>query len=53
VDLSIGAVDEDVTYFGRRMITKAEIKKEDYGHFNKKIIQQLLGHYFPISKIWS
>ena len=28
VDLSIGAVDEDVTYFGRRMITKAEIKKE-------------------------
>ena len=28
VDLSIGAVDEDITYFGFRNITKAEIKKE-------------------------
>tara|TARA_R100001129_G_scaffold180402_1_gene158409 strand:+ start:766 stop:1353 length:588 start_codon:yes stop_codon:yes gene_type:complete len=28
VDLSIGAVDEDITYFGFRSITKAEIKKE-------------------------
>jgi hypothetical protein len=28
VDLSIGAVDEDITYFGLRSITKAEIKKE-------------------------
>ena len=28
VDLSIGAVDEDITYFGKRQVTKAEIKKE-------------------------
>ena len=28
VDVSIGAVDEDVTYFGIRSTTKAEIKKE-------------------------
>jgi len=28
VDLSIGAVDEDITYMGFRNITKAEIKKE-------------------------
>ena len=28
VDLSIGAMDEDISYFGKRSITKAEIKKE-------------------------
>jgi hypothetical protein len=28
VDISIGAVDEDITYFGIRSVTKAEIKKE-------------------------
>ena len=28
VDVSIGAVDEDITYFGIRSVTKAEIKKE-------------------------
>ena len=28
VDLSIGSVDEDITYFGFRSVTKAEIKKE-------------------------
>jgi hypothetical protein len=28
VDLSIGAVDEDITYVGFRQVTKAEIKKE-------------------------
>jgi len=28
VDVSIGAVDEDITYFGIRSTTKAEIKKE-------------------------
>ena len=28
VDLSIGATDEDVTYFGQRQVLKAEIKKE-------------------------
>ena len=28
VDLSIGAIDEDITYFGFRSITKAEIKNE-------------------------
>jgi len=28
VDLSIGAMDEDITYFGQRTALKAEIKKE-------------------------
>jgi hypothetical protein len=28
VDLSIGAMDEDITYVGMRSVTKAEIKKE-------------------------
>jgi hypothetical protein len=28
IDLSIGAVDEDITYMGKRSVTKAEIKKE-------------------------
>ena len=28
LDVSIGAMDEDVTYFGFRQVTKAEIKKE-------------------------
>ena len=28
LDLSIGAVDEDITYFGVRSVTKAEVKKE-------------------------
>tara|TARA_Y100000296_G_scaffold40266_1_gene46450 strand:- start:190 stop:783 length:594 start_codon:yes stop_codon:yes gene_type:complete len=28
VDLSIGAIDEDISYFGFRSVTKAEIKKE-------------------------
>ena len=28
VDLSIGATDEDITYFGQRTVLKAEIKKE-------------------------
>ena len=28
VDISIGAVDEDITYFGIRSVTKAEVKKE-------------------------
>ena len=28
VDVSIGAMDEDITYFGFRSVTKAEIKKE-------------------------
>ena len=28
VDLSIGAMDEDITYFGMRTALKAEIKKE-------------------------
>jgi len=27
-DISIGAMDEDITYFGFRQVTKAEIKKE-------------------------
>ena len=28
LDVSIGAMDEDITYFGLRQVTKAEIKKE-------------------------
>lgn len=28
IDLSIGAMDEDITYVGMRSVTKAEIKKE-------------------------
>ena len=28
VELSIGAMDEDISYFGMRSVTKAEIKKE-------------------------
>jgi len=28
VDIGIGAMDEDITYFGIRSVTKAEIKKE-------------------------
>jgi hypothetical protein len=28
LDVSIGAMDEDITYFGFRQVTKAEIKKE-------------------------
>ena len=36
VDVSIGAVDEDVTYFGIRSVTKAEIKKETTVTLTKK-----------------
>ena len=36
VDLSIGAVDEDITYFGVRSVTKAEIKKETTVSLTKK-----------------
>jgi len=36
VDLSIGAVDEDITYFGERSVTKAEIKKETVLTLTKK-----------------
>ena len=36
VDLSIGAVDEDITYFGERSVTKAEIKKETVLTITKK-----------------
>ncbi len=28
IDVSIGAMDEDISYFGMRSVTKAEIKKE-------------------------
>jgi hypothetical protein len=28
IDLSIGAVDEDITYMGKRSVTKGEIRKE-------------------------
>ena len=38
VDLSIGAVDEDITYFGERSVTKAEIKKETVLTITKKIL---------------
>ena len=36
VDLSIGAVDEDIVYFGERSVTKAEIKKETVITITKK-----------------
>ena len=36
VDVSIGAVDEDITYFGIRSTTKAEIKKETTVTLTKK-----------------
>jgi uncharacterized protein YcfJ len=36
VDVSIGAVDEDVTYYGIRSTTKAEIKKETTVTLTKK-----------------
>lgn len=36
VDVSIGAVDEDITYFGERSVTKAEIKKETVVTLTKK-----------------
>jgi len=36
VDLSIGAMDEDITYVGMRSVTKAEIKKETTVSLTKK-----------------
>tara|TARA_R110002012_G_scaffold322046_1_gene554230 strand:+ start:2161 stop:2814 length:654 start_codon:yes stop_codon:yes gene_type:complete len=36
VDLSIGATDEDITYFGQRTALKAEIKKETTLSLTKK-----------------
>ena len=36
VDLSIGATDEDITYYGLRSTTKAEIKKETTLSITKK-----------------
>ena len=36
VDLSIGAMDEDITYFGMRTALKAEIKKETTVTITKK-----------------
>ena len=36
VDLSIGAMDEDISYFGVRSQTKAEIKKETTVTVTKK-----------------
>ena len=38
VDLSIGAVDEDITYFGFRSVTKAEIKNETTVSLTRKKI---------------
>jgi len=38
VDLSIGAMDEDISYFGKRSITKAEIKKETTVSLTRKKI---------------
>jgi len=36
VDVGIGAMDEDITYFGMRSVTKAEIKKETTITITKK-----------------
>ena len=36
VDIGIGAMDEDITYFGIRSVTKAEIKKETTVSITKK-----------------
>jgi hypothetical protein len=36
VELSIGAMDEDISYFGMRSQTKAEIKKETTVSFTRK-----------------
>jgi len=36
VDVSIGAMDEDISYFGLRQQTKAEIKKETTVTFTRK-----------------
>ena len=36
VDVGIGAMDEDITYFGMRSVTKAEIKKETTVSITKK-----------------
>ena len=36
VDIGIGAMDEDISYFGMRSVTKAEIKKETTVTITKK-----------------
>ena len=33
-EVGIGAMDEDITYYGMRSVTKAEIKKGNYFQFN-------------------
>ena len=40
VDLSIGAMDEDITYFGIRSVTKAEIKKETTVSITRKKVDE-------------
>lgn len=40
VDVGIGAMDEDITYFGIRSVTKAEIKKETTVSITRKKVDE-------------
>ena len=40
VDIGIGAMDEDITYFGIRSVTKAEIKKETTVSITRKKVDE-------------
>ena len=46
VDLSIGAMDEDITYFGMRTALKAEIKKETSLTLTRKKSDPLMEYVF-------
>ena len=46
VDLSIGAMDEDITYFGMRTALKAEIKKETSLTLSRKKSDPLMEYVF-------
>ena len=39
-DVTIGAMDEDITYFGMRSVTKAEIKKETTVSLTRKKVNE-------------
>ena len=39
-DVTIGAMDEDITYFGMRSVTKAEIKKETTVSLTRKKVDE-------------
>jgi len=46
VDIGIGAMDEDITYFGIRSVTKAEIKKETTVSITRKKSSSEFDHLF-------